>query len=860
MSSSFKRRLMKPCASTHGSRWAALAVAGVVSAIAPPSFAADKPVAAPSDSLEEIVVTAQFRSEKLQEVPIAITALSADAMNARNMTTLLDVANVAPNVTMFENTAAFGKTNAAFIRGIGQGDFNLAAGEPGVGIYIDDVYFATTLGSVFDLFDLDRVEILRGPQGTLFGKNSIGGAVRMISKKPDGAGEGYIDATLGNYSRRDFRAAYDMSLIPDRLFLRVSVMSKNRRGFVDRLAYACVNPQPAAGSGATVDSRGYTVNTNAPQYLGVSPGTVSAANGNCTTGTEGGEDVHGARAQFRLLISDKMENNFSAYVVDDNSEAAPEVALVADPTISPNLTNYNIGYMLPTYGVAYDQRFLTHSLYKTYSSFYDLVNNQSIPPVSSLHQWGVTNSFEMDVTDKMHFKSITGYLGYWTDWSDDQDNSPLPIAYAYNLVDHQQFTQEFQLTGHAWNNKVDWATGAFYYDGKSVNRGDINLQFFAGLAGFPPGFFGLHPIPGVPAWNFNNGSAIFPGNFLAIENFAQNSPATNKNEGVFLQGTEHLTDQFSLTNGVRYTHEKKEYTYQSFFGRLGPYDESYSHVDWKVSGDYKLTPDVLTYVSVSTGFRGGGFNPRPFNALQINKFQPEKLTEYEAGIKSDWFEHKLRANVAVFWGDYKNLQLNSQTTDSTGTPYTGIQNIGGANIKGAELEVEARPVGGLSMTASVGYTDFKYKDLGNAVACTSVAHPIPAPAVNANCTPGNPSYSDRPAGQPKLKANVGLAYEFLIPGSGSVTPRLDATYQDTVYADVVNQTPGAIIPGRTLLNGRLQWEAADGKWSVAALGTNLANKQYLVSIFDLRAFGEGQESGQPGRPREWAVNLKYKFQ
>src|SRR5260221_3967670 len=188
MSSSFKRRLMKSCASARGSRWSALAVAGVLSAIAPPSFAADKPVAAPSDSLEEIVVTAQFRQEKLQEVPIAITALSADAMNARNMTTLLDVANVAPNVTMFEDTAALGKTNAAFIRGIGQGDFNLAAGEPGVGIYIDDVYFATTLGSVFDLFDLDRVEILRGPQGTLFGKNSIGGAVPLISPNPYGAG------------------------------------------------------------------------------------------------------------------------------------------------------------------------------------------------------------------------------------------------------------------------------------------------------------------------------------------------------------------------------------------------------------------------------------------------------------------------------------------------------------------------------------------------------------------------------------------------------------------------------------------------------------------------------------------------
>ena len=162
MNSSLKRGFPKSCASAHGNCWAALAAGGVLSALAVPSFAVDRQAVAPSDSLEEIVVTAQFRQEKLQNVPIAITALSSESMDSRNMTNLRDVANVAPNVTMFENSAAFGKTNAAFIRGIGQGDFNLAAGEPGVGIYIDDVYFSTTLGSAFDLFDLDRVEILRG--------------------------------------------------------------------------------------------------------------------------------------------------------------------------------------------------------------------------------------------------------------------------------------------------------------------------------------------------------------------------------------------------------------------------------------------------------------------------------------------------------------------------------------------------------------------------------------------------------------------------------------------------------------------------------------------------------------------------
>jgi iron complex outermembrane receptor protein len=815
MSSSFKHRFTKSCASAHDNCWAALAAAGVLSATGMPAFAADTSVAAnPNDSLQEIVVTAQFRQERLQNVPIAITALSSEAMDQRNMTNLLDVANVAPNVTMFGASAAYGKTNAAFIRGIGQGDFNLAAGEPGVGIYIDDVYFSTTLGSAFDLFDLERVEILRGPQGTLFGKNSIGGAVNMISKKPTGDGSGFVDVTLGDYSRRDFRAAYDMSIVPDSLFLRVSVMEEYRNGYVTRLSYGCVNPQPPAGSAATVDSRGYAVNPLAPQYLqGNAPNTLG---GGCNLGTQGGIDVRGARGQLRWVINDKIENNFTAWVIDDNSEAAAETLVVAQPV------GYN-AYLMGKYGQQFDSRFLTNNFYTNYSNFMDLDKQEQIPPVDSMHQWGFSNVFDWDFAEKGHFKSITSFLGYWTDFSDDQSNSPLPLAWAYNVVDHQQYTQEFRLTGSTLpNNQLDWAAGAFLYHGESTNRGHINVALF-----------GL--------------------------DFDQNSPAINQNEAVFAQVTEHITDKLDVTAGLRETHENKEYTYQSFFGRVGPYTEKYSHFDWKGNVSYKFTPDIMTYASVSTGFRGGGFNPRPFAESQINEFKPERLTEYEVGVKSDWLDHRVRANVAAFYGKYKDLQFNSQLIDANGIPYTGIQNIGAAKIYGYEVELEGRLVGGLSITGSVGYTGFKYQDLGDNVGCAGFADPVAAAAAGS-CLSGNPSYSDRPIGQPKLKASVGVAYEVAIPDGSRITPRLDATYQGMTYWDVVNNTPGAIVGSYTLLSGRIQWDAANGKWSVAGLGTNLTNKQYYVSLFDLRAFGEGMESGQPGRPREWAVNLKYKFQ
>src|ERR1700730_17679233 len=276
----------------------ALAVSALA-LIAPTTLAQVVASAAPAagDGLQEIVVTAQFKQEKLQETPIAITAISGEQMESRNMTSILDVANVAPNVTMFENTAPFGKTNAAFIRGIGQGDINLAAGEPGVGMCIHDVDFASTYGAVFDLLDLERVEVLRGPQGTLFGKNSIGGAIRLISKKPQGDDTGYIEVTGGNFSRREIRGAFDVALIKDVLMLRVSGMSKQRNGYVERIDYACANPD--------------TAGTLPVQAIG---------QGNCVIGREGGVDVKGARAQLRFVPSTNFEDNLTADVYDDNSE------------------------------------------------------------------------------------------------------------------------------------------------------------------------------------------------------------------------------------------------------------------------------------------------------------------------------------------------------------------------------------------------------------------------------------------------------------------------------------------------------------------------------------------------------------
>lgn len=790
--------------------------------------AANTGAPASSDTLQEVVVTAEFRAEKLQETPLAITALSGDALAARNIVSLQDVSQAAPNVQLFENNAAYGKTMAAFIRGIGQGDFDFASAEPGVGIYIDDVYFASTFGSMFDLLDIDRTEVLRGPQGTLFGKNSIGGAIRVISKKPTGDGTGFGEVTLGNYSRREVRAGFDVPVIRDYLFLRVSGMSKQRNGYVSRLDFACAHPDEA-GSLPVQDT----------------------GQGTCKIGSEGGVDVKGARAQLRWVPANGIENNTTFDWYDDNSEAAAEVMLVADPNLAPALAGFNAGTLVPKYGIPYDSRFVTAGTYTNYSTFYDPHTGTHYPAVNTVHSWGASDVFEWQLADWVKLKSVSAYREYWGDFSDDQDNSPLGIAWAYNMLDHHQFTEELQFTGAAIDNRLNWAAGYFYFDGRSLQRGHVNLNFLAGF--FPPG----PPFFGQPIFNFN-----------------QNDPSKTKDNAGFAQGTFAITDQMHATAGVRYTKETKSYT----FNHINPLlaipnpvldlrdvenSTSYSHVDYKAGVDYQIEKDLFAYASVTTGFRGGGFNPRPFTNYQVIPFGPEKLTEYEIGLKSEWLDHHLRANFAAYYGKYKDLQITSQTVDISGAPTTAPQNVGGADIKGFEVELEGN-IENLSATAAIGLTDFKYKDLGRAEGCQDFADPV-ATAKAGNCINGNPGYSDIAPGTPKWTANVGAQYAIPMGAAGSITPRLDASYHTRRYNNFYNlydaggTGPVAFTPAMTLLSGRITWQDEERKWSVAAFVTNLTNKYYYQSFLDLRAFGEGQLSAQPGEPREWGVTVGRKF-
>ena len=199
-----------------------------------------------ANQIGEVVVTAQFRSQNVQKTPLAITAVNATMMEARSQTNVSDVASRAPSVTFTTAGGGLGGSQAAAIniRGVGQTDFNLAL-EPGVGTYIDDVYFGTMYGTMMDLLDLDRVEILRGPQGTLSGKNSEGGAVKLFSKQPSDSGGGYVEAGYGSFNKRMLRAGFNVTLVPDKVFLRVTGLGEKQDGYVTRYDFQCKTGPPA---------------------------------------------------------------------------------------------------------------------------------------------------------------------------------------------------------------------------------------------------------------------------------------------------------------------------------------------------------------------------------------------------------------------------------------------------------------------------------------------------------------------------------------------------------------------------------------------------------------------------------------
>jgi iron complex outermembrane recepter protein len=783
---------------------------GALAALPAPALAQQ----ASGGGLEEIVVTAQFREEKLQTTPIAISAFTGENLETRGIQNVTELDAMVPNTVISPLGAGWGATMAAFIRGVGLGD-NILSFEPGVPIYVDDVYMGRPQGAIFDLLDLERVEVLRGPQGTLFGKNAVGGTVRLISRRPTGDDSGTMSLTLGSFNRIDARASADVTLVDDRVFARFAFSSKKADGYFKVLDYECVNGPGTLGDGGP----GFA------GYPGIVLGTQVAPGKGCTVDTLADENVQSGRASFRFLLSDAVELNLIGDVTDQRQKGPGDKYTVIDGTNGLNAA-WNAVFVGNVFGndpsgnpIAWDSRFITNDLYTNYSRFDDPLTHRSVPNINDLNHWGVSATLEWKVTDSMRLKSVTAYRRFWNNFGRDSDGSPLPNNATYDEATHRQTTEELQLTDTF--GALDWAAGFFYYDAYDTNRG----------------FDFLYPT--------------------FIYQHDSYDRQTTKNWALFGQGTYHVNNQWSFTLGARYTDDKKDATiYRADFPEIGGavvIDNQFvptkaNNTDYTVSLDYQWSDTLMSYLKYSTGFKGGGFSPRPATPVQTEPFKPEKLKTLELGAKSEFMDHRVRLNGAVFYSDYVDQQTFAQQcepgTGGTGQPacinWFREVNAGKAHIWGVEGELQAEPVDHFHIDGSFGYLNYNlYDNQGNVLLFEG-----------DNCN-GERCYPTR---TPEWNWGLGVQYAF-VSAHGSLTPRLDAQYQSKIYFNTNNQ---GLQDGYTLLNGRLTWTTTDNKWQMELYGKNLADKGYFDGKLSLIGFF-GREQGNPGAPRTYGFSFTRNF-
>ena len=758
--------------------------------------------AATDNGLEEVVVTAQFRSQKLQDTPIAITAVNAEMLEARNQTSLAAVAAQAPNVTLLETGGAFGPGMSATIRGVGQRDFDPAF-EPGVGMYIDDVYYSSLTGANFDLLDLDRVEIARGPQGVLGGRNNEGGSVKLYSKKPQGDDSGAVRLTYGSRNLLDMRGVADFALVDNSLFMRVSGVSKKQDGYVTLIDYGCKFPSSGVPS--------------------------SSPQSDCIKGHEGGKDYSAGRAALRWLANDDVEVNLSADLTRDNSESAAVVLQAVNPAASGALfTATKFGSVT----VPYTAAFVPPDSHTSYATFTAIRPQNLFGPPNSLAGstisyspttqttvWGVNGTVDWKLADSLALKSITSYRQFDSRWTEDNDVSPLSGSLGAEHLWNHSFSQELRLNGR-FGEAVDYTLGGYYFNQTTTYA---THQFLP------------YAVPGFE--------------------FYGNDPVEASSYAGFANASWHVTDALNVNAGVRYTDEKKTYNYSrlpvggslvlgldSLNGHPGTYGGS--KVDYRANVDYRWNTNLMTYASVSTAFKGGGTNARPFGPGQVVPFDKEDLTAYEIGAKSDFFDRRLRVNVAAFLNKYKDIQLTLLSCPSLTpvSPCAATFNAGDADIKGYEVEVEAHPVDGLTFDATYSDLNFEYTRLikgpnGENITGLTVGQTAP--------------------GTIETKWSVGAQYEAVLANGATLTPRVDYTFTGGFNTNAVFAASNR-VPGYHVGNARLTYKTHDAKWEVSAIASNFLDHTYYTSNFDLLS-SSGAQYGLLSPPREYSLQIQKKF-
>jgi iron complex outermembrane recepter protein len=758
--------------------------------------------------LEELTVTARKREENVQSTPIAVSAFGERALQERNIQSAADVTGYVPNV-QFDSVASESGGGAATqiaIRGIGQTDYVLTV-EPGVGIYLDGVYVGKSIGSLLDTVDIERLEVLRGPQGTLFGKNTLGGAIQLVSRRPGTEPELYSEVITGAFDRFDVKTGLSAP-INDGLRLRFTGNYQSRDGHVKRM---------------------------------------SAVTGQDTGKRQGNKN----QLSGRLVTEIDLADNLLATVAIDGSrideESAGGVVLEADENGGfASLYNAAVpgGVCLPSAGAArFDNPLCYNSRYERSLSSRQTTNNNDEANRSEANIWGTSLTLDWTL-DAFSVRSISAYRRVSVDILQELTGSAYYVDTIGQRIGTKQLSQELQLTGDALDDELHFVAGAYYLHEEGEQRFPVDLTLVQLLTGG------------------------------AIE---------NDSYAAFSQLTYDLTEQLSLTGGLRYTHEVRRFNpalqvlrgydvgwatpipgfANPFAGAFGPpgtplfpagwYERTGGSTTPMASLNYLFSDAAMVYVSYTEGFKGGGFTMRYFPPVLpapgtdpdsiVSYADPETAVTYEVGLKSEWFGRRLRLNVAGFHTDYDDIQV-TYNIDPDGAGPIGnfvpvLSNAASARIRGIELEGSLAATEWLRFDAAVGYIDAEYTYF-SALARANY------PGIESAELPNTPEWT----------ANIGGTLTFMDHSAGRLALRADYSYRSEQFKEFTN-SPVLRQDAYGVLNAALTYTTADEQWQAALGGTNLTDEAYMVS--GVANPGTGFFQAAVSRPREWYLSLRYGF-
>lgn len=679
----------------------------------------------------DIIVTAQRREQRLQDVPVTISAINGSTMENTGITGTSQLQSIVPNLVVYKSTGAA----APFLRGIGtaSGDINT---EASVAIYIDGVYQPSTFANVFEFNGIERIEVLKGPQGTLFGRNATGGVVQVITKTPSFSREMSFNVGYGNYDT-------------------VKAQAYLSGGLTENLAANIAIQYSDQG-----DGWGRNITRNEKDFYA---------------------NDFNVRGKLLFTPGDNTEitlaGNYSDFTHNNVSAQNPP------------------GATLPS-GQGFLGRYITAG-----NDEWQAEGESYGASLTATHDFG---GFQI--------RNIAAYSKFTGTQVLDQDVSPLPLVFGDFNIGTRMISNEFHVLAPSGSD-FQWLAGVYYYNYNSA----IQPTSITGLV--------FAPLPGVSIFGKDEVRSI----------------------SGFAQGTYPVTDKLSVTAGLRYTRDKVTYTgSQAIFGTnifIEP-EQTKSRVSkkptWRLSLDYKFTPDVLGYISYNRGVKTGGFALG--TAPSVNRgFEPEQLDAYEVGLKTQLFDRKLTFNTAAFYYDFKNIQFQRVIAGV-------VETVNGPSAKlyGLEGDLSGRVTENLTLRASAGYLHTRIGDFPGA--------PNTNRLPNGRNDFGDPTYNakgNRMPNAPKFSGNVGFEYRQPVDG-GALRLSSNLSYSSKAYTELDNRL---FNRSYEMLSASLGWEGDNGL-RVSVWGNNLTktyNYVFLVGV-------AGQSDiAIPSAPRTYGVTLGYDF-